>query len=146
MKLTIKNNKYNLELNKFELDSFAWIAGSIAGTSKVRKIFSYEEESFLENYSKVVNVVDFPLIARELNIQYGFGEVINPTELPPKIEKKNCSFFYPKSAYRNRETNNIEHFESRMLKEAYIEDNYLIGLDKTIKKFTLSKVKHLTWE
>lgn len=137
MNLYKKKEKLFIELDRHEASCLFTIVGHVAaGSNKVEKV-SYELFMLL-NAESLIPVTK----AKHTDC----GKYWEGLTFPDGVIKKNCSFFYPKSAYRNRESNNIEHFEPRTLKEAYIEDDYLIGLDKTIKKFTLSKVKHLTWE
>lgn len=138
MKLTKNKDKYNLELNQHEANCLFTI------TSRILCGFHKVEQVNFELYSNL-DEQNCKIIAKEKYVNYYDGAYLSFPDVKA-VEKRDCSFLYPKSAYRNKNTNDIEHFEPRTLKQAYIKDDYLIGLDSNIKKFSLSKVKHLTWE
>ena len=137
MNLHKNKEKLFIELDRHEASCLFTILGHVAaGTNTVEKV-SYE-------LFKLFNAENLMPVTKAKFTDC--GKYWKGLAFPDEIIKKNCSFLYPKDGYRNRKTNNIGHFERRTLKQAYIEDGYLIGLDNTIKKFTLSKVNHLTWE
>lgn len=140
MKLTKQNNnKFNLELDKFELDCLHTVTNNIAVSSDLGDV-----------------TYDFYIKSKDLGAENlcppqdaGWG-VIRGLKFEAyrekKVEKKNCSFFYPKENFRQFKNSNIDNFEHRKLTEAYIEGDYLCGVDNMWKRFKLDLVKHLVWD
>ena len=148
MKLTVKKDKYNLELNKFELQCLFLVAGSSSGMGKVSGFLSniYDE---LSDYVKQHEDKDI----------YGYyNHLTDKSQLRWKAEfydnlkedsfdftkKQDCSFFYPKAGRRDKQTFDIRYLERRELKDSYEKDGYLMGFDNgKLKKFKMDLVVFL---
>lgn len=138
MKLNYKNNKYTLEFNQDEANILFTVFGQIAVNYQSVSNLTFDLFQELSNLgcSKIATAKQ----TKEWN-GLEFNDI--------KIETKNCSFLYPKSNARKYSPSclNVDDYEVRELEKAYIDGNYLMGIDKEgVKKFILSKVKHLNWK
>ena len=77
MKLLKKKDKYLLELNRFELDSFALISNFISGKDNFKNIFNNDSKSFLEEYFKKTSVLSINKLSKKLNVSVGGSLKVN---------------------------------------------------------------------
>lgn len=152
MKITKTKDGYNIKVNQFELNCLHLVSAFVGGNSRARFVFSGVKDSLLEQSKGFLSEKNDPTtdswtnFAKKCGVTYStIGSIALKEFQKPK---QNCSFFYPKSGFRDCSTNEltIDDFEKRELKDAYEENGFLKGIDKTFKQFDLNKVKFLVWE
>jgi hypothetical protein len=153
MKLTNKNGKYNLELNKFELQCLFLVAGNSCGQGQTA-IFLYNlYDNIADNIDKN-GFRDAYEYHTFLTLRSGFSAKVEVSDNLPKnsfdsVKKQSCSFYYPKENYRREKTYDVRKLEYRELKDGYEQGNYLIGFDNgidgKIKKFRMDLVVDLKY-
>lgn len=135
-----KKNNINIELDQFEASVLATIIGRVRHRHSDGSVFLWDLFRKLSDLE--VNYFN------QVKTWYG-DDFLNKNMIDIMIDrpktKKDCSFFYPKEGYRHDYISDISKFEARKLKEAYIDGNYICGIDGTFKKFSLNLVKHLNW-
>lgn len=150
MKLTIKKDKYNLELSKFERDCLFLVAGSSSGTGMVSSFLSktydelsdhVKESEGKDIYGYYCHLSDRSQLRAKIELYDTLKE-----ESFDFVKKQNCSFLYPKENYRREKTYDIRFLEQRKLNDSYEQNGYLMGLDKgKMKKFKMDLVVNLKY-
>lgn len=154
MKITKTKDGYNIKVNQFELDCLHLVSAFIGGSSRARFVFSGIKDSLLEQSRAFVGVKSENFLScsvwRNFAEKCGviYSEIGSVRLKEFQKLKKNCSFYYPKAGFRSCSTSQlkIDDFEKRELKDAYEDNGFLKGIDKTFKQFDLNKVKFLVWE
>lgn len=150
MKLTIKKDKYNLELSKFERDCLFLIAGSSCGSGKLSCFLSdiYDElaDNLSENGCKDVYSYYSDLAEKsKLNAKVEVNDILKEESFD-FVKKQDCSFYYPKVGCRENQTFDIRFLEQRKLNNSYEQNGCLIGFDKgKMKKFKMDLVVNLRY-